>query len=372
MKLQGAEKFTDEERAGLTDEELAALEGDDDSTESLQSIVEDEDDDPAADAAAKAKAKDEAEAKAKTDADAKAKEDAAAAAKEKRESELAAMSEEERTKALEADATAREAAEQAKKDAEARQGAEKARATDDDELDEPFVPEFTAKAPENYDARMAELAKKDAADLAEFKDDKIEIDVFLTRQSETQAQRAALQAEKLKADIASESTEQLADQQWQWECRRFLKNTAKHEGLDYKAEANKHLFAEFDSQVRILAGNRANDGKPGEWFLAEAHKRVKAIHNVGKTALGKENDVEAARKEKEEAERKAKEKAIAARGKDKSKLPTDLGKVPAAGANDVGKDGEGEFGHLDGLTGMDLEVAVAAMTPDQQDRWARM
>ena len=44
-----------------------------------------------------------------------------------------------------------------------------------------------------------------------------------------------------------------------------------------------------------------------------------------------------------------------------------LGTMPAAAPAEVGG---GEFKHLDTLSGLDLERAVAALTPDQRDRWA--
>jgi hypothetical protein len=44
-----------------------------------------------------------------------------------------------------------------------------------------------------------------------------------------------------------------------------------------------------------------------------------------------------------------------------------LGTMPAAAPAEVGG---GEFKHLDTLSGLELERAVAALTPDQRDRWA--
>jgi len=45
-----------------------------------------------------------------------------------------------------------------------------------------------------------------------------------------------------------------------------------------------------------------------------------------------------------------------------------LGTAPAAAPAEVG---QGEFAHLDNLQGLDLEAAVASMTPEQRDRWTR-
>ena len=203
---------------------------------------------------------------------------------------------------------------------------------DERDDDEPFTPLYTSKAPEKYDEQMKAFADKDATDLAEFMENKIEIDELLNRQRAINDQRAALREQKTKADIASESSQQLADQQWDWECKRFIKNTLKHEGIDYKKDPS--LFGELDAQVKVL-GHDPNTSKwSGEKFLQEAHKRVKAIRAAGgrEVASGRE---------------------VAAR-------------IDAAGSRD-----EGEFSHLDNLDGMALEAAVAKLSPEAQERWAR-
>lgn len=389
--------FTDQELDGLTDEERAALEGEDDSADALKKIAGEDDDaddagdkggeaDAAAKAEAEAKAKAETEAKAKAEQEGAAKE--AAEAKAKREKELAAMSADDRAKAEAADKAAAAATEQAKKEAEGKTRLEAERkakakagaaADDDDEIDEPFVPAFSAKAPENFDARMTEFDKKDAADLKEFKDEKIEIDEFLRRQRETQKLRDELASLKLKADIASESTEQLTTQQWDWECRRFMRNAAKHDGIDYRKGGNaEQHFDEWNRQVVALGNDKSNNGKPGEWFLTEAHRRTKAILGLKGTQGAPDEAEQKANAEIErkrlETEKKEKEAAaIAARSKKSGEkaLPKTLGGVPAAAGTELGKDHEGEFAHLEGLTGLELEVAVAAMKPEEQDRWAR-
>lgn len=389
MSKEGKAGFTDKELDGLSDAEREALEGDDDSGDAPEDG--DVGDDTVATEEAKKAAEEKerlaAEAKAAAETEAKAKAEKAAAdkaeaeAKKKRDAELAAMTEAERKKAEATDRAAADAALKAKKDAEdkakleaeekARKDAAAAAAAEDDELDEPFAPAFSAKAPEKYDEQMGEFAKKDAADLAEFKDNKIEIEEFLRRQRETEAKRSDLRDQKLKSDIAAESTEQMAKQQWDWECRRFMRNTAKHEGVDYRTEGP--LRDEFDAQVKTLANDTKNGQRPGEWFLREAHKRVKAIHGLTTktdTAADAAAKAEAEKKAKAEAERIAKEKAAIERGKGKDGLPKTLGGLPAAGAAEVGTN-DGEFSHLDSLGGMELETAVARMTPEQQERWAR-
>lgn len=373
--------FTEAELAGLSETERAALEGDDDDKDGLTAIAGDDDDDAVGDAAkaaaAAAKTKADEEARAKAEAAEKVK--AEAEAKAKREAELAAMSEEERTKAAAADKAKTDAEAKAKADADAKAkadaeaAAKKAEGGDeDDAVDEPFVPLYTAAKPENYDGQMAEFDKKDAADLAEFKAEKIELDEFLTRQKVTANARSVLREQAVKAEIAQESRDQMAVQQWQWEIRRFIRATAKHEGIDYRADENKALNAELDSQVKALGANKANENKSGEWFLQEAHRRVCEIHKIGKAkpaAEDKSAAAQAAAKAKADAEAKAKAERAAKAADNRSKLGKDLGALPTAGAEDVA--GEGEFAHLDGLNGLELENAIARLKPDEAERYAR-
>jgi hypothetical protein len=61
----------------------------------------------------------------------------------------------------------------------------------------------------------------------------------------------------------------------------------------------------------------------------------------------------------------------AGKAPDLSKIPPNISRAPAAAASKTGADdGGGEFAHLESLSGMALEKAVARLSPDQQARWA--
>lgn len=400
----GESGFTDAELEGLSDEEREAIEGDDDEVASLEEIAAGNDDDTVAGGNADDDVDDEADdgAKTKAEAAAQAKEEAAekarlaaeekaaAEATKKRTAELAAMSEEERKKAAEADRAKADAAAKAKTDAEAKakdeaeqkKRDEAARAAADAEGDEPLIVVYDAKPPEKYDEQVKALDARRADATAKYKDGKLELEDMLAEHAKVDGERRDLEALKLKAEISAQQNEQAGQRRWQWDINRFTRNTARHEGIDYRIydgcpAENRHLNAMWDAEVKALANKAENADKPGDWFLRTAHENVKRAMKLGKqpeTAAEKTAREEAEKKTAAEAKKKSEAAAIeqAKRAREnKGKLPKTLGELPAAGGTDAVSDNEGEFAHLDGLNGMELEVEVAKLTPAQQDRYAR-
>lgn len=395
MKLVGApENFTDQEREGLSEAELAVLDGaDEEDTEALKDIaddgVDDETDDtdgtatdPEAKAAAEKAAAEKAAAE-KAAAEKAASEKAASEAKAKREAELAKLSKEDREKAeaadkakAEADAKAdaeRKAKEEAdaKAAAEAKAKAEAAARVEDDA--EPFIPRYVAPMPENYEARVKALDDRRAAATAKMKAGG-ELEAMLAEHEAVDKERRELEAAKTKHDISVEQKSQAEEQRWHWEVRRFKREVKKHEGVDYNASAGLH--AALDAEVKALANDDANEGKDGQWFLTEAHRRVKAAMGIKDKPV--DDKAEAARKAaedkaKKDAEEKAKKDAIAKR-KSGEKPPATLGGLPSAGNVDLGSDGEGEFAEANALLEKDplaLEAYIAGKSAEWQERWAR-
>jgi hypothetical protein len=337
---------TDAELEGLSPEERAALEdGDDENVDGLKAIAGEDDDE---DAEAKA-----AEAKAAAD------EKAAAEAKAARDAELAAMSDDDRKKAVEEDerkaAEAKAAADAAAE--EERKAAAAAAAEDDD--DEPFVPSLKVAPPEKYEERMAELDERRDQATKDYQDNKIPLDEMLKAHREVDGEQRKLDAQKVQSDISTTFTEQSQAQLWGREVKRFISHVGKAEGIDYNKPV---LNAALDAEVKRLANLPENAEKPARWFLDEAHKNVK--EGTGITSRAPVDKGEKERREKEAAAaRKAKE------AKDRAGASKSLAHVPPAAGEDAGSGGE--FAHLDGLDGMELENAVAKMSSEAQDRWAR-
>jgi hypothetical protein len=355
-KAEGA--VTDEELTNLSDEEREALEDEGTDVDTLQQLAdegdkgdkgknkaeagEDEDEGEGADQGAdKGEKKDDKKPGKAEDADEDEDEDEAAAAAKKGEKKEG-------------------------KEAAADAGAE---TEDEEEDDEPefVLPRYTAPAVEKYDEKVMALDTRQTEAEAKFKAGDLELDGLLAEQRKIEGERRALNEAKLKHDISVEQSTQADVQSWQFEIGRFMHRVKQTDSVDYKA--NRTLNAAFDQAVKDLGNAKDKDGKfinaekPGRWFLREAHKQV--MKDIGREKPAAVDDADETPEQKA-AKAKA---AAAARKTDPKKLPKTLARVPAADADDAG--GDPEFSALEGLEGLELEDAVARMTPAQQDKWAR-
>lgn len=220
------------------------------------------------------------------------------------------------------------------------------------------APRYEAALPADFDARVQDLATRESELKRAFRAGEIEFDDFEAKRDELLREREGLTIARTKAEIASEMTAQTAEQQWRSTVDSFLNAQAKV--MDYRA--NAEAMGDLDAFVKMLAAKDANAHQPMEWFLAEAHKRVMALH--GGNAAPAPAPAPAAASSPAEA----KVRASAARKPDPTAAPATLAQVPGAdGPGDVG----GEFGDVLSLDGMEYESAIARMTPAQRERFAR-
>ena len=214
---------------------------------------------------------------------------------------------------------------------------------------QPVVPRYEAQLPQDYDQQIAALKARDAELRQRFKDGDIDIDERDAGLAELAEQRERLLVLRAKAEISQEMTQQTAAQQWQSTVNSFLSRVAKDEGLDYRRDAAK--AEDLDAFVKFLANKQENSDKPMEWFLAEAHKRVMALHGVAKPApKDPVADAKAKRKPPVDA------------------APTTLAQVPGSdGPGDVSD----EFSDVLALDGLEFEEAIARMSPAQREKFLR-
>ena len=176
------------------------------------------------------------------------------------------------------------------------------------EREEPFVPTYRAEPVENYAEKIAAIDKQ-------FEDGELTM-------AEYNRQRDALVRQQTKAEIADDQNEQLSRQRWQWEVKHFIKDISRNEGIDYNRPL---LNAALDTAVKALAaetdaaGNLINVNKEGDWFLQEAHKRVKEELGLGRKPEAPDNTP-----------------PKPAKGAGPRLVPTTLAQVPAAELPDTG------------------------------------
>lgn len=217
------------------------------------------------------------------------------------------------------------------------------------EREEAFRPQYVAQVPADLDAKMGKIDADIDGLAAQFKSGDIDFDHFQVQTRALEKARLELYSAKNKAEIAQEMSSQSAMQEWQFTIKNFFKVTAKDGGIDYMSDESKRN--DLDSFVKVLAQNPVHEDKDAEWFLAEAHRRVSALHGIA-PAPSKAPAAEPAKA----ATRKAPTDA----------LPKTLSQVPGGdGPGDVGD----EFANIDRLSGDKLEAAIAQMSSAQRERY---
>jgi hypothetical protein len=299
-------KLSDEDRAGLSADEIAAIEAEDEDEGALAAIAGDDDEDEPG----------------------KAKETPASGTEGEGEGEGKGQGE------------------------AGKQPAAQAAATDEDE-DRPTASHITP-AVENYDDQVKTLKNEKSAAWAKFNDGEMSAEEYSAIEDRVGEQLRDLHHQQRTHESDVKRANQTAAQEWEWECKRFMRLAKADEGIDYTGD--KKLGAELDRQVKAIAGDPENSDKSGEWFLQEAHRRVKAIHGVGK-APPKGDGGE---------KRKTAAEIAAERRPDLTKVAPSVRNAPAAMETAASDD---EFAHMRNLSGAAYEKAIAAMTPDQLDRF---
>lgn len=171
-----------------------------------------------------------------------------------------------------------------------------------------------------------------------------------------------LRAEQKQAAFVENYNQQMAEREYLQTIARVKADIRDKEGIDY--DKDPMMLQALDLRVRTLAADPANAERSGEWFLREAHRQVAAGIESAAKALGfvkgdgrppppPSDPLRDAVRSRRPAETRAKS----------------LAALPAA-ASDSGHAGA-EFAGLDSLNGDALEMAVARMTPEQQERWAQ-
>ena len=214
---------------------------------------------------------------------------------------------------------------------------------------DPFTPQYQAEAVENFDEKMAEITAKKDAIKQRYEDGDITVAEYIDGREEVTNEANALQRQQEKHEMSVEQAQQTGEQRWQWEQDRFFNDEANKGYKD-----NPLLGAAIDTAIKTLAGDEANEGKPMSWFLEEADRQVKSLFVPAPVDDGKPKD--------KGKENKARPKP------DLSKLPPNLGNLPAAEVADTGGD---EFSKLDRLSGIELETELARMPQAEADRYLK-
>lgn len=203
---------------------------------------------------------------------------------------------------------------------------------------------YDYKLPDDYAAKVEALREQEDALAQQFKSGDLDFDAYRAEARKIDQEREALTDMRVKAAISEELNQQTGEAEWFAALRVFNSTTAKADGIDYAKDMDKQ--ADFDLFLKSLAEKPENASKDMQWYITEAHKRVKALHGVvAPTKPAKQT-----------------------RQPNLEGLPKTLVDVPGAdGPGDVSD----EFAGLDSLDGLAFEDALANLKRSNPAAFAR-
>ena len=206
-----------------------------------------------------------------------------------------------------------------------------------------FVPKLSGDVLPQFQQQIDALenSKQAERDALEDKFEAGEIDSKSYRES-VRAIDSALRVETRKIEAASQNAE-INGQLWAAEQAAFFKANKT-----YTREANPVLWGTLNQEVMRVARDPATAGLSGIQVLCLAKANVEKAFSAMFPGASKEK-----------APDKSGKKAVPPRPKAQRPTHQTLRDVPAADAADVGND---RFAHLDKLTGLKLEAAIASMS----------
>jgi hypothetical protein len=219
-------------------------------------------------------------------------------------------------------------------------------------VDTAFTPSFHIEGPENYAATMEAMKAERSAFTAKFKEGEISVEELLEGQAQVDEKITALREHQFASELTATLTEQNNAQRWKLEQDIFMEANKQY-------VENKILRSALNTAVVDIAKIPENANKPGSWVLQEAHKAVQEAMGIKTPSPTAEEAAAAA------AAAAAK---LAGRKPNLTAVPKTLANLPAA---DIQATGVDEFAALDRLEGVELEQALAKLTPDQEARYLR-
>lgn len=212
-------------------------------------------------------------------------------------------------------------------------------------------PIFVAQAPEDAAAQLQAIAEKKESLFNQFDDGDITAAEYQKGLDEVNKEERKIERAIDRAELAKEIDEQKQKNSWTEACDAFLADNPR-----YNPEANHANYVALDAEVRRVAASPEfkdrKDSLAGHDILKKAHENIME-------GLNKEFGVK--------PQGKAAETQNPAATK-KPGNPPSLHSLPAAQVEDVT---DGKFGYLDRLSGVELEKALSKMSPDEMSAYMK-
>lgn len=209
------------------------------------------------------------------------------------------------------------------------------------------LPKYQAATVAELDKARAELVAREEEAFAKYNDGDIEVGEYQATRRDVAAQLDSLLVQRTLAEANAQHERQIqqAAEQAERKALADLMTSAKAAGtVDYFTDTKAQGL--FDWALNSAQADPDNAGKQLPELIAIAHKTVLQRRGIATQEAAPEKKV--------------------SRSVDMAAIPPTLSRVPPAADASISGN---EFSHLAGLKPADLELAVARMTPEQQERW---
>jgi hypothetical protein len=235
-----------------------------------------------------------------------------------------------------ADSEEEEAQDSDAEDNEAKDAAETA-TEPEQKTDAGFVYEPATSAAVDFSKQLEELSDK-------FEKGEISTKEFAVEMNKISVAQA-------KAESAAETANEIRAQRWDWSQKEFFKAMPEFGTNADGSPKDPIMFAALDAQLKMLYADPEKRGYSELEYLREAGKLVRTRFNIA-------NPSDNVTPIKDGKRGNALQKA---------KLPKTLSDTPTAAEND-----SDEFASLDKMSGLELEAALAQLSPAKQKKYLMM
>ena len=209
---------------------------------------------------------------------------------------------------------------------------------------------YQIEVPTDLDEQLQSLTDKRAELREQYQDGDLTHEEYEAQSDELTEKQVELRSLKTQADTINQLKKQAAVAEWHDTINSFLDD---HPFYRKVPAAHQRM----DVLVREMANDEQYADKPDAWFLEEAHRRVREEYASAGI------DIDSASGKTGKTGKTGKKDA-------RDLAPTTLANVPASEQADTG--GTDRFDHLDGLEGIQLEAAIARMSPAELEAYEAM
>ena len=187
----------------------------------------------------------------------------------------------------------------------------------------------------------------------------IELKEFLRQSRTLQNQRQELVADAREMEIIQNASSALAETNWNASVAQFMGANPNFQ--------NPIMQGALQAALNELYQVPDNVGASHQWYLETARRAVlQQITPAEATAANPPDNEDSPQQQRAQQIQAQSRQRVQAANKARAEVPQTLSNIPADQDN-----ASDEFSALDNLSGVELESALAKMSPEQQDRYLR-